>query len=123
MGYRSTVTPPNIRPMSTTDRWLVDPVTNSIVGVLNPNAAGEDLQLCAVDLTAAQLAAPTAEMIADVNVVYRLNVIPYTQYYSDGQSLLPVAGDVYSQRIIYAPWTISASVSIQGECRVYAWPT
>lgn len=49
------------------------------------NAAG-DLAV----LTAAQVAAPNAEILAAVNTIYRLSVAPYTRYQSDGTALVQI---------------------------------
>lgn len=49
-----------------------------------------------VILTAAQIASPTAAMLADLSATYRLNVAPYTRYYSDGTGL--VAGGTFSNQ-------------------------
>src|ERR1700749_2092544 len=86
-SFRSTVSPPQVRRIPETVT-LVDPVTGAPVGIQNPNANGFDGLWSPVDLTAAQIAAPTAAMIADINSTYRLNVAPYTRYQSDGTRLV-----------------------------------
>jgi hypothetical protein len=43
-----------------------------------------------VPLTSDQLASPSAAVLADLNAIYRLNVSPYTRYYSDGADLVQV---------------------------------
>ena len=126
MGFKSTVTPPQLRKIGPYDKWLVDPVDGTILGVQNPNAQGEDGYFYPLELTAAQIAAPTPEMIADTRVVYRLSVLPHTRYQSDGQSLVQLGagqGGSLSQVIKYSPWTITGSATIYDETRVYAWPT
>jgi len=87
-AFRSTVKPLWDRVVAAHDRWLVDPVTGAIVGVKNNNAGGADARFIPVDLTAGQIAAPTALMLADLDAVYRLNVAPYTRYYSNGTALV-----------------------------------
>ena len=41
-----------------------------------------------VDVTSAQIAAPTPDLIADIDATYRLNVPPYTRYQSNGTALV-----------------------------------
>lgn len=69
-------------------RMLVDPVTGAPTGIQNPNANGAHGIWAPVQLTAAQIASPTAEMLADLNARYQLNVAPYTIYQSNGSALL-----------------------------------
>ena len=150
MSFKSTVSPPQPRSISAYDKWLVDPTTGSPVGVQNPQGAGREAYFAPVELTAAQIASPTADMLADTNATYRLNVAPYTRYMSDGTALvgLEAGGGVdtnpigifanlatvpsgtpgltigaNSQALIYAPWTVqnAAGVTVQGELRVYNW--
>lgn len=78
--------------MSAYTRLMHDPVTGAPVGIENPNANGADGIFVPVDLTAAQIFAPTAEMIADLNATYRLNVAPYTRYQSNGTTLVSIGG-------------------------------
>lgn len=40
------------------------------------------------ELTASQIATPSAEILADVRATYRLNVAPYTRYVSNGTTLV-----------------------------------
>lgn len=87
-SFRSTVAPFAPRRIPNDLRLLVDPVTGSPVGIQSPNANGADGIWTPVDLTAAQIAVPTADMIADLNAVYRLNVAPYTRYQSNGTTLV-----------------------------------
>lgn len=87
-AFNSTVKPLLNRIIAAQDRWLVDPVTGAIVGVKNNNASGADARFIPVDLTADQIAAPTALMLADLDAVYRLNVAPYTRYISNGTNLV-----------------------------------
>ena len=69
---------------------LADPITGSPVGLQHTNGSGPDGIWVPIDLTAGQIASPTAEMIADLNAVFRLNVAPYTRYQSDGTTLVAV---------------------------------
>jgi hypothetical protein len=43
-----------------------------------------------VNLTAAQIAAPSATLLADREVIYRLSASPYTLYHSNGSALIPI---------------------------------
>lgn len=45
-----------------------------------------------VDMTAAQIAAPTAAQLAATEVVYQLNAAPYTRYVSNGTNLIAMSG-------------------------------
>jgi hypothetical protein len=73
-------------------RLLVDPISGAPSGVLNLNSTGPDGQWTPVDLTAAQIAAPTAEMLEDLNSTFRLNEAPYTRYISTGTALVAGGG-------------------------------
>ena len=146
---RSTVTPFDVRPLRSTDRWLVDNRTGAPVGVENWNSNGPDGVFVPVDLTAAQIASPSSAMVADLNATYRLNVAPYTRYQSNGTSLVPLTetaadgsnmfGTVLqtipagaqlqivganSYLNVYAPWTIASAngVSVQGSVYVTTRP-
>lgn len=146
-AFQSTVSRFYSKMISSQDRWLVDPTTGAIVGVEAPTANGPDARFVPVDLTAAQIIAPSALMIADLDATYRLNVAPYTRYVSNGSSLVEAGGSsdpnaVYStqQTInpgagpqvipvgayfdVYSPWTIesAAGVSVQGSVYVTARP-
>lgn len=43
-----------------------------------------------VQITAAQVASPSAAILANLNATYQLNVAPYTRYYSTGTALAAV---------------------------------
>jgi hypothetical protein len=129
-AFRSTVTNFTERVIRSTDKWLVDPVTGAPVGVQNPNANGPDARFVPVDLTAAQIASPTAAMLADIDATYRLNTPPYTRYFSDGSELVPMgtAGGGGGEIIVppgfsvtyNAPLTISGTqmLVVQGTAKV-----
>ncbi|MDP3908886.1 MAG: hypothetical protein Q8Q14_00705 [Gemmatimonadales bacterium] len=150
-GFRSTSSPPDVRLLKPSERLLVDKTTGAPIGIENPNAGGRDGQFYPVPLTAAQIAAPTDEMLADTNVTYALNVAPYTRYMSNGSELVGLeAGegvdthpvgifanlvtvpsgtpaltiDENSQAVIYGTWTIQSTggVTVEGEIRVRDWP-
>ena len=91
-SFRSTVSPWVPETWRTTLRLLVDAGTGAPVGIESPNGSGPDGIFTPVDLTAAQIASPTAAMIADLNATYRLNVAPYTRYRSTGSALVIESG-------------------------------
>lgn len=130
-AFRSTVTMFAERMIKSTDRWLTDPSTGAIVGVQNQNANGPDARFVPVDINATQLAAPTAEMLADLDATYRLNVAPYPRYQSNGARLIS-AGAEETQRIVpkgfvevfYSPLTIATpqELVVEGTAYVRALP-
>lgn len=89
-SFHSTVNPFRPSDWHRTLKLLVDG-NNYPVGVQNTSGWADGLWV-PVDLTADQLAAPSPEMVADLNTVFRLNVAPYTRYVSDGTTLVPVNG-------------------------------
>jgi len=95
-SFRSTVNPPFPRAIGPYDKWLADPATGAIVGVMNPNSGGKDTYFVPISVTADQLQNPTPEMLAMTGVEFALNVAPYTRYYSTGSTLLGLgqSGDV-----------------------------
>lgn len=148
-SFRSTVAPLLPRSWIQPVRLLVDAQTGAPAGIENWNAAGPDGMFVPIDLTAAQILAPTAGMIADLNATYRLNVAPYTRYQSDGTSLVQVGGSsadggnfpgevlqtvppgagkqivgASSYVVIYSPFTVQndAGVEVRGELRVIDRP-
>lgn len=86
-SYQSTVTPFVPHDVPGPQRLMSDPVTGAPVGIQTMSANGPDGIWTPVDITAAQASSPTAAMLADLNATYRLNVPPYTRYYSSGVSL------------------------------------
>ena len=95
-SFRSTVNPPFPRAIGPYERWLADPATGAIVGIMNPNAGGKDTYFAPISVTADQLQNPTPEMLTMVDATFALNVAPYTRYYSTGSTLLGLgqSGDV-----------------------------
>lgn len=111
-SFRSTASPFLSRQWPANLKLLVDPVTGAPTGIESPNANGPDGIWTPVDLTAAQIASPTALMIADLNATYRLNVAPYTRYQSDGTTLQAVtAGGVF---LPLAGGTVTGNVAVTG---------
>lgn len=106
-SFRSTVAPFLSRSIPNNLKVLVDSTTGAPAGIENWNANGADGVFVPIDLTAAQIAAPTALMLADLNATYRLNVAPYTRYQSDGTSLVNLSG---SAVIVPASGSIQAAI-------------
>lgn len=129
-AFRSTITPFVERYMRSTDRWLADPTTGAIIGVESPVAAGPHARFTPVDVTAAQVLNPPAAMVADLDATFRLNVPPYTRYYSDGAELVAVGGSSETiippgfSQLFYSPLTISPPqvLVVQGTARVITAP-
>lgn len=129
-AFRSTVTAFTERMISSSDRWLTDPVTGAITGVQTQTANGPDARFVPVDITAAQLASPTPAMIADIDATYRLSIAPYPRYQSNGSSLVPLGGDdgivvpPGFNFLYYAPLTIASpqELIVEGQVRVQAYP-
>lgn len=93
LSFASTVSPFSVRRWIFRQQVLVD-ANNAPMG-LRATENGPDGIWGPVDLSAAQIASPTAAMIADLYANYRLNVAPYTRYRSDGTTLqmVPSTGD------------------------------
>ncbi len=113
-AFRSTVTAFTERMIGASDRWLTDPTTGAITGVQTQTGNGPDARFVPVDITGAQLAAPTAAMLADIDATYRLNQAPYSRFMSNGVTLVPAGADetmiivpAGQTQIFYAPLTIS----------------
>lgn len=126
-SFRSTVTPFLPRNWFAGLRLLVDPTTGAPTGILNPNDSGADGIWTPIDLTAAQVLAPTAAMIADLNATYRLNVAPYTRYFSIGTDIVGVNGNnvqgpngLFGNMYVYAPLTITdpGGLAVEGTIHV-----
>lgn len=115
-SFRSTVTPFLRRVWPQNLGLLVDPITGAPCGIESPNANGADGVWTPVDITPAQAANPSALMLADLNATYRLNIPPYTRYYSDGNELAALQGTNIETgiQIWYAPVVITAETIIQG---------
>lgn len=115
-SFRSTVTPFLRRVWPNNLGLLVDPITGAPCGIESPNANGADGIWTPIDLTPAQVASPSQDMLNDLNATYRLNIPPYTRYYSDANELVAWQGSNIEQgvQIWYAPVTITAETIIQG---------
>ena len=71
-------------------RVLVDNNTGAPIGLVSPNANGPEGIWAPTPLSQAQIDAPSAAMLADLNATYQLNAAPYSRYFSDGTQLLRV---------------------------------
>ena len=130
-SFRSTVTPFLLREWLPRLKLLVDPTTGAPTGIANPNDNGADGIWTPIDVTAAQINAPTPAMIADLNANYRLNVAPYTIYRSNGTALVGISGNnvqgpkgLFGNVIAYAPLTITdpAGLVVEGTISVRNFP-
>lgn len=132
-SFISTINPFRPSGIFATLRVLVDSTTGAPVGVQSPNANGPDGIWTPVDLTTAQVAAPSAAMLADLNATYRLNVAPYTRFMSNGTRLVSMSGTsdiqgpngLFGNMISYSPLTITdpEGLTILGQVRVESFPT
>lgn len=146
--FRSTDTPWTPRNWFPNIKLLVDNITGAPVGIQSVNASGPDGLFVPIDLTSAQINAPTAAMLADINATYRLNVAPYTRYQSTGTALVEAGGaspdgttlpyglqtvpvgtpnlvlGPNSYDIVYSPFTVqnAAGVTILGRLKVITEP-
>lgn len=129
-AFRSTVTPPAVAPIRSTDHWLKDPTTGAIMGVQSDTGNGPNARFAPVDITSAQRVAPSAEMLADLDATFRLNIAPYTRYRSDGQRLIALdnENDIIIPPgvnvILYSPLTIAApqEMIVYGQVQVRSYP-
>lgn len=130
-SFRSTVTPFIPRNWIANLRLLVDPTTGAPTGIQNPNDNGADGIWTPVDLSAAQVVAPTPAMIADLNATYRLNVPPYTRYVSTGTDVVGLSGNnvqgpggLFGSMVVYAPLTVTdpAGLTVEGTIHVINFP-
>lgn len=132
-SFLSTVTPFRPAGIFATRRVLCDPTTGAPCGIQTDAGNGPDGIWTPIDITAAQVLAPTAGMIADLNATYRLNVAPYTRYQSDGTTLVTLttsennvipADGPFANVVLYSPVTITdpAGLIVRGQARVIDYP-
>lgn len=128
-SFKSTINPFNPGGIFATRRVLTDANTGAPVGIQNDNAGGADGIWSPIDVSAAQVNAPSAAMLADLNATYRLNVSPYTRYTSNGTALVSMtpsengvipADGPFANVVLYAPVTITdpTGMTVQGQARV-----
>lgn len=72
-------------------RVLVDNNTGAPIGIVSPNANGPEGIWAPTPVSQAQIDAPSAAMLADLNATYQLDAAPYTRYYSDGIELVAMS--------------------------------
>ncbi len=76
-----------------TFKVIVDNATGAPIGLTSQNANGPQGIWAPTPLSAAQIAAPSAAMLADLNATYQLDSAPYGRYYSDGVQLVPLGSE------------------------------
>lgn len=109
-------------------KLIIDNDSGAPVGILSPNANGPNGVWAPVPLTSAQIGAPTAEMLADINATYQLDTTPYSRFRSDGVELVPMdaeSGTVIPpgiNELFFSPLTITEGrpLIVQGGVRVVA---
>lgn len=69
---------------------IVHDATGAPIGLTSQNANGPQGIWAPTPISAAQVAAPSAGMVADLNATFQLNVAPYSRYRSDGTNLVPL---------------------------------
>lgn len=130
-SFRSTVTPFIRRVWPNNLGLLVDPITGAPAGIESPNANGADGIWTPVDVTPAQVASPSSDMLNDLNATYRLNIPPYTRLQSDGAELVELGftnvigpNGIDGTVIIYSPLTVTdpAGLYVRGTVYVRSVP-
>lgn len=110
-------------------KLIVDNDTGAPVGIQSQNANGPEGIWAPVPLSQAQISAPTAAMIADLNATYQLDSAPYSRWRSDGTQLVPLdseSGTVIPpgiNEIFFSPLVITEAggpLLIEGGVRVIA---
>ena len=69
-------------------RVIVDNNTGAPIGLVSQNANGPQGIWAPTPLSAAQIASPSAAMIADLNATFQRDVAPYDRWRSDGTTLV-----------------------------------
>jgi len=87
----STVEPTQQEKISPWHEWLFDAKNGDLLGVKNYHSSGDDLRPLPVALTAAQIAAPTADMLAHTKLTFALDVAPFTRWRSNGTALVVIS--------------------------------
>lgn len=85
-------------------RIIRDNATGAPVGLVSPNANGPEGIWAPVPLTLAQIQAPSAAILADLNATYQYNTAPYTRYRSDGAELIELdetGGTVITRNVVW----------------------
>ena len=69
---------------------ITDNRTGAPIGLVSQNANGPQGIWAPTPLSTAQILAPSAEMLADLNATYQLDESPYSRFRSDGIQLVPL---------------------------------
>lgn len=118
-SFQSTVNPFIPRDWVWGQKVLVDSQTGAPTGLQNFNGNGANGIWVPIDLTAGQIASPSAAMIADLNANYRLNVAPYTRYRSNGTTLVEVAsGDISGNLTVAGTLSVEGASTFSGAVRL-----
>lgn len=110
-----------------TFKVIVDNATGAPIGLTSQNANGPQGIWAPTPLSAAQIAAPSASMIADLNATFQLDTAPYSRYRSDGIQLVPLdseSGMIIPpgfNEIVFSPLVVTEAggpLVVQGGLRV-----
>lgn len=109
-----------------TYKIITDDRTGAPIGLVSQNANGPEGIWAPTPLTTAQINAPSAAMLADLNATYQLNEAPYSRYRSDGSSLVPLDGEAGTiippgfNEILFSPLIVTEDhpLTVQGGLRV-----
>lgn len=106
---------------------ITDNRTGAPIGLLSQNDGGPQGVWAPTPLSAAQIAAPSASMIADLNATFQLDTAPYSRYRSDGVQLIPMdaeSGTVIPpgfNEIVFSPLVVTEAggpLIVEGGLRV-----
>lgn len=105
---------------------ITDNRTGAPVGLVSQNANGPQGIWAPTPLSAAQIASPSAAMIADLNATFQLDTAPYSRYRSDGIQLVPLdseSGTVIPpgfNEIVFSPLVVTEGnpLLVEGGIRV-----
>ncbi len=107
---------------------ITDGRTGAPIGLLSQNANGPQGIWAPTPLSSAQIASPSASMLADLNATFQLDEAPYSRYRSDGTQLVPMDGEGGTiippgfNEIVFSPLVVTEDypVIVQGGLRVIA---
>lgn len=110
-----------------TFKVIVDNATGAPIGLTSQNANGPQGIWAPTPLSAAQINAPTAAMLADLNATFQLDTAPYSRYRSDGIQLVPMDGESGTvippgfNEIVFSPLVVTEAggpLIVEGGVRV-----
>lgn len=81
-------------------------------GTYVQSPSNQRVQVFIVDMSAAQIASPTAAQIADTNTLYQLNTAPYTIYQSNGSALVAIGGTGSGNVSTDAIWVAAGDLAV-----------